>query len=356
MESAIGTASTRDGRPIVVRRVVAPDATWGGLIAPFLAHKGSLWRWQIEQLLNHSFEPLVFRSYLADLAAPGQPPLIAGHICTIESQDVGLFGHVFTLPAFRGQSIARVLTGAVMNDFASRGGLAMWLGTDFDSTAYRVYQQFGYRPIRPGSGLMAWFAPGGAAELDRRFAPGQATRVRPVGWPDYATLNALSARATGSPQRSTILPVCGQTIVEESLLGVLRDPEHGHGPIGMKVLVTDRDWPVGWAITQADLAGRLAPQPAEHPPIVLDVFAHPGYESAYADLIASADLPANGPVVSLVDSCDAARQAALAAAGFASVGRLADLYRWAGELVDLIVMSRGVHPKGALRRPTLNDE
>ena len=109
METLLRTAETRDGRPLAIRRVLAPDADWAGRILPFLGHKGELWRWQLDQLLTRRFEPLAFRCYLADLAEGGAPPRVAGTICTIEARDVGLFGHVFTDPAHRGRSIARTI-------------------------------------------------------------------------------------------------------------------------------------------------------------------------------------------------------------------------------------------------------
>ncbi|MDD4888723.1 MAG: GNAT family N-acetyltransferase [Phycisphaerae bacterium] len=340
MESTLCSATTRDGRPITVRRILAPDDKWSGVIQPFLGHKSDLWQWQLEQLLANKFGDLCFRSYLADLAPPGATPQIVSNICTFEAGDVGLFGHVYTLPAFRGQSIARVLTRTVTDDFRNRGGQALWLTTDYGATPYRVYREFGFDSILPEDGIMAWFAPGGQAELDRRFAPGQAVHIRPADWPDYATLNALSARPQGPPHRSTVLQVSGQNIVEWGFLNFRRHM-NDHPGAAMNVLATERDWPVGWAVVQPDDNARFVPNRMDNPPIILDVYAHPGYEAEYPKLIESAALPPGRKVVSIIDSWCEARRAALESAGFAVEGRLTNMYHWQGRAVDLVFMCRG---------------
>ena len=370
MEQIISQGRMRDGREFAVRRVVAPDGEWADRILPFLAHKSGIWQWQMERLLRDKFDELTFRSYLADVGAstdgaqtdlsPGLAPggsagqarrlnagaesagipRIVANICTIEAQDVGLFGHVYTAPEFRGQSIARVLTKATMDDFRARGGQAMWLTTDFDTTPYRVYREHGFASVLPGDGQMVWFADGGQAEVQRRFAPGQPADVRPINWNDYATLNALACWPEGTPQRSAILRVVGQNIVEWSFLSLKRDLERGDGtaPIQANVLATTSGWPVGWAIIREERLERFVPHLVDQP-MLLDVYTHPSYRSHYAQLIASLRLPAGRKVIALIDSWDEQRQAALAAAGFAVEGRLSCVYRWDGRPVDLVLMA-----------------
>jgi len=348
METLLSRATMRDGGPVAVWRIEAPDEKWAGRILPFLAHKGGIWQWQLEQLLHNKFDGLTFRCYLADTADPtaaGQPNIVA-NICTIESNDVGIFGHVYTQPAWRGQSIARILTRATMDDFASRGGQAMWLTTDYNTTPYRVYRQFGYESVTPEDGMMAWFGAGGQAELARRFASGQPVAVRPVQWPDYATLNALSCCPAGPPQRSRALRIVGQGIVEFSFLGLMKELGKG-GAVRAMVLATETGWPVGWAIVQPDAWHEWSPwhvgsdRPGRPSKLsFLDLYAHPNYASSYGLLLDGLG-GIDGKCIAIIDSVDSAREAALRSAGFAIEARLTGMYTWQRQAVDTIFMTKG---------------
>ena len=109
--------------------------------------------------------------------------------------------------------------------------------------------------------------------------------------------------------------------------------------IQANVLVTERDWPVGWAILRSD-PRMLVPSQEKVRPVTLDLYAHPNFQAECSRLLASVDLPADRKIIAPIDSQDAARQAALAAAGFVVEGRLTRLYQWAGQPVDLVLMTR----------------
>jgi hypothetical protein len=172
----------------------------------------------------------------------------------------------------------------------------------------------------------------------QRFAARQAVRARPMDWPDYATLNALSCWPAGPPRRSAVLRVVGQNIVEHSFLELKRDMAEDPS-IQAQVLVTARDWPVGWAILKPD-AGGYAPYRERRPPMVLDLYAHPNFEVDYPRLLGSVELPADRKVIALIDSRCPAGQEALQEGGFVVEGRLTGVFQWQGQPVDLIYMAR----------------
>src|SRR5438045_209599 len=98
-----------------------------------LGHKGPVWMWQIEQCLTPACG---VESFFYLLSRQGE---FFANICTFEQKGVGILGHVYTRPEERRKGAAEVLMDATMSDFRARNGRALYLGTGYASSAYKVY-------------------------------------------------------------------------------------------------------------------------------------------------------------------------------------------------------------------------
>lgn len=194
MERALGTVRLRDGRQAELLVVEAPDAGRRDEILALLAHKGPEWQVHLHEALAGRTNALETRWYLAEV----QGELVANAM-TVERHGVGILGHVFTREAFRQRGLCNAVLGALMEDFRSRNGRALVLGTGYESVAYRIYESFGFRSLR--GGFMEYLAEP-REEFDAEwFGPGDAETV-PARWEHWPLVAMLAARPAGYGLRS----------------------------------------------------------------------------------------------------------------------------------------------------------
>ena len=133
MYESLDQVALKDGSQVVVARVKSPDSEWAPRLAPFLAHKGLPWTWQIDQTLGDSVGRLEAYYYFAH--RDGE---IVSTVCTYEHAGAGILGHVFTAPDQRRKGACKAIMNLQMDDFRRRGGRALFLGTGYDTVPWHI--------------------------------------------------------------------------------------------------------------------------------------------------------------------------------------------------------------------------
>ncbi len=179
MYRKIEDVTLRTGEKTELGVVTGPDHDWGKKVRHLLGHKGESWLWQVEQSL---FNETGTESYFYILSKEGKP---FASIMTVEREGIGTFGHVFTDPKERKKGAADLIHHYQMEDFKSRNGRALYLGTSYDSHAYHLYQKHGFVGCEPESGSMFYFTRGQEAFEKETFAPSPTTieRLAFKHWP-----------------------------------------------------------------------------------------------------------------------------------------------------------------------------
>jgi len=324
MEIPLETSVLRDGRSVDLLCVRPPAGCWRDRVAPFLAHKGQPWNWQIEKHLDAPADKLESRFYVALYGET-----LISHIMTAEYAGVGLLGHVYTDPAWRGLRAASILMKVVCDDFADRNGIVMNLGTEYGTSPWRIYQRFGFEGLGPPSGLMRWVVQPEAYE--QLFAPGQ-TKIRPVAWEDWPGLQTLLQRREGDWLRNRTLRAYGSICdVEASFLELMASIDRGEA--AASVLAGD----FGGAVGLVSVA-RFQGVPSDA--LELSLYVHPHFAEHTGALLAAAELPQDCPVVCYVDSGSGGREQALIEAGFELACDFEGFCKTDQAALDLLVFRR----------------
>ncbi|HEY3280768.1 MAG TPA: GNAT family N-acetyltransferase [Armatimonadota bacterium] len=211
MYTSLKKVRASNGEEGLISCVLGPDGAYRDRVLPLLGHKGKLWQWHIEEALDRKLEDLQTRFYLIEI--DGQP---ATNVCTFERGPVGILGHVYTRPEHRQKGLARALLTTVLEDFLSRGGDLLTLGTDYGSHAYRLYDSLGFREILVDSGIMQ-YTRDSAAE-DRYWSPRSLTPARAT-WGDWPGVSLLMQQP-GPVMRSVAFEVAGREDFEAGYLKV----------------------------------------------------------------------------------------------------------------------------------------
>jgi hypothetical protein len=203
-----------------------------------------------------------------------------------ELSGVGILGHVWTNPKDRQKGACSKLMGMQMEDFQSRQGKALFLGTGFDSVAYHIYARFGFRGVEPQSGYMAWYATS-KDEFEAAYFKMGKTSVQPLGWTHWPSSPALFLGDAPCIVRCAPLRLIGRRSTESPLLPLLCDEQErqtsGEKPHTLVlqneattavVGFTTWDWHPLW----------------EHTCLV-DVYCHPDYWDRADYLLSSLSLP-----------------------------------------------------------------
>lgn len=326
MRTVLAEKTLRTGERLTIECVLAPEPTREAQIRPFLGHKPPNYLAHIEAALAGQCDALETRFYigLTDDA-------MIGNIMTVETNGVGIFGHVNTRQDQRRKGICDAIMQVQMEDFRQRSGRVLLLGTGYQSPAYRIYETHGFRDWPVGhSGLMRYDAEPQAEFEAQWFTPSRCKPV-PARWKHWPLVALLAAVPVVPCLRSLTLPLWGVGLLEgpycrfmaaygsraEAQACVL-ESETG-AVTAFATCVPDERWP------------------GIH---LLDFFAHPNVSlEDLTALLQSLSLPSVG-VQSYVDPRDAPRIAALEQVGFEQAVILPNQYREGEEWRDIWVYAR----------------
>lgn len=315
MYAALGTVTLRSGEVVEAGMIHGPDLEWAGRLEKLLWHKGDPWNWQNAQFLERA---LPIETFFYVLHRAGVP---LANLMTAEYQGVGHFGHVFTLPADRQQGASSQLMRLQMADFQRRGGRALYLGTGYESVAYKMYASFGFASIEPASGYMAYYA-----ESAERFGQACFAPLPPTAAPTIATLSwqdwVMSAPLLFGDYRGVIrcapCGLIGRQSPEGPFLEALLDEErqaaHGAAPKTVVLRHPTTAAVVGLAAWNWD---NLWPDTC-----LVDVYCHPDYWDYGNQLLDALVLPSADRIIAYVDTSDRAKVDLLMARNFHPIATL----------------------------------
>ncbi len=305
MVNTLPAITLKSGERVGAAIVRAPDPAWAERVETMLRHKGDPWNWQNSELLR-SPVGLAARFFLLHRA--GVP---FANIMLVETNGIAILGHVWTEPADRGAGASSMRMNWLLEDFQARGGRALFLGTDFDSDAWRYYQRRGFVPVEPGSGYMArYFQP--PAEFDRACFDARESILAPLDWPDWPAAAPLFLGDFPGQVRIAATKLVGRCLPEGPLLPILREQRRRRTAGDPACACVLRAQPGGAVLGFAS----RQPDPLVPDGIIVDLFCHPhGWRRAGEMLAALGPFP-SGRTVAYTDAGLAPKRAVLEAAGF----------------------------------------
>jgi hypothetical protein len=303
--------------------VQGPDAEWSQRIEHLLGHKGEPWNWQIHKCLQDSTSGVETRCYI--LSKNGNP---FANICTFESNGVGIFGHVFTVPEERKKGAADYLNHQVMNDFTARGGKSLYLGTTYDSPAYHIYRKYGFTSVEPGSGYMI-FARGGKESFEKQyFASGQ-TILEPLTIKHWPILPALTMISHPARIRILSMGIIGAKSTEGASLELLINAEDQNQTVQARVALSERTKAVvAFACLSPDVYFGASAD-------LLDVFWAPGFKNDALNVVKSLPVCNSRSLICYSDSAWQEKDTVLMEAGFKKQGTLQNYLHYDKKHLDV---------------------
>ena len=325
MYDKLGEVALKTKERMEVGVITMPDEHYAGEIERFLGHKIGDLRWYIELCLAEALDGLENRFYVGVLDGR-----VITNISTIEYERIGILMNVWTMPEQRRKGASKGLMTYQMKDFRQRAGQALYLGTEYNSTPYYIYRNFGFESLFPESGYMKYHVDTDFEELYFARAP-----VRPKGveWHDWPKCAALSAIAEGDVLRSLTWGVYGPRNLEGGFLSYKRSLETDDLYDDAKVLVASSGTIVGWATVTRDERWRPATA-------VLDLFFHPNFVDNIPLLLSVMVFP-ESKVQCYVDSSAEKKAAILETTGFTCEGRFKNQFAYGGQHYDVLVYTRG---------------
>ena len=326
MHEQLATVKLKSGEDMRILRVTAPDEEFRGRILPFLGHKGEPWERPMQLALagDPSIADLSTHFYIGVLG-----DAVVGNITHVEKLDrpVGILQHVFTPAEQRRKGICSALMRACTEDFVARGGRALYLGTEYDTAPYHIYQRFGFEGLDE-TGWMHWFPEAGFEESF--FAPSSA-RVRDLRRGDWPLAHALTVTRGGWLLRSVELHIYGPIGFEMEHLVLQERLEQGR-IVAAPCLEAESGAVVGFAT--------LTRQPQwNFGTLLLDFFVHENFYDQAPSLPAA--LPKRDEKLQCyVDEEATAKAEALEAAGFEREGTLRRQIVWNDRKLDVHVYAR----------------
>ncbi len=324
MDRLLSQITLKDGTPAEVRLVMPPEAGWAETMHCFLKHKGLPWQIHWLRAFEGGCDDLETRFYL--LVVDGEP---VGNVMTVESIGVGILGHVYTKPRWRGKGAASILMRAACDDFAGRDGVVLYLYTEYEGMPWRLYAKFGFEGFLPESGLMRWVRQ--PERLHAMFG-GNHLKARAAQWSDWPLLQCLLLQPGNDHVKNVGLKRFGMCDMEGAFLTLQERMDKIEG-MSAAVATNEQGMAVGLA-TAMPLDAALTDY------VLVDVFAHRAAEPAAAMLLEALALPADRPLLAVVDEAADARRRALEAAGFASAGNLPGALKTEAGQEGLLLMVR----------------
>ena len=108
------------------------------------AHRSGIWAEDLRSRLEGKGGQDLFH-----VALDGTIPVAALDVSSSQADTrVGCIHRVFTNPYYRHRGLARKLLARACAQFGSSGGELLMLNTGWDTSAYQLYQEFGFREMR----------------------------------------------------------------------------------------------------------------------------------------------------------------------------------------------------------------
>ncbi len=332
MIKSLGAITLKNGEQVEASVVKGPDTDWAPRIGPLLQHKGEPWNWQVAQVLERELD---LEPYFYVLHRGDRP---FANIMTIEANGVGIFGHVWTDPEDRRKGASSRLMALQMEDFAQRGGKALFLGTEYDSVAYKMYQRFGFKHVEPESGYMTYYSDSEHAFNDEMFQT-RSVDVEPLAWSHWPMMQPLFMGGWPGAVRMTSHGLQGRMIAEEEPLLMIQTNEQketeGKTPNTFVLRSQTSQAIVGVA--------SLNRHPLWQAGYLLDIYCHPDFWDSAPALIDALQFFAGSPIMAYADSTCPQKVDLLKQHGFTQQARLpgwVQVDRAKTIDADLIVMTK----------------
>lgn len=286
------TVRLKDGTEVQAGVVVGPDTEWADRVEELLSHKGSTWRWGNEMAMRHD---LGIDCLYYILHRDGEP---FANMMNIEFRGVGLFGHVFTKPDERQNGAASALMPLLMDDFRSRGGQMLLLGTGYDSHPYHLYAKNGFVGLEPTSGYMAYYADSEDAFYRRWFTDGEAV-VEQLTWRHWPGAIPLFSAPNPVTVRSMGMRATGRYSVEGPMIPMLEDEHVTRPKMGLGTRTAVLEIKETGAVAGLASYGR---NPLWRGAWTVDLFCHPDHWDRGRELYEAMEIQ---PAERLLAYCDA---------------------------------------------------
>lgn len=291
MYEKLDIITLRDGEKVEAGVVKGPDAEWAPRLEPLLRHKGEPWNWQVTQVLTRQLD---LEPYFYILHRNGDP---FANIMTVEAAGVGVFGHVYTEPADRRKGASSQLMALQMSHFAHREGKALFLGTDYNSVAYKMYQRFGFESLEPQDGYMAYYATT-EAQFNAEFYAPVSVAIEPLSWAHWPAMQPLFTGSWPGVVRFAAGGVNGRALIEQEPLPLIASNRvrllAGEAPGSVVMRNCHSQAVVGFAA--------LSSHPMWPEMDLLDMHCHPDYWGEASLLLALLDAPTDRQIVAYGDS------------------------------------------------------
>ena len=327
MYRELDTVTLKSGEHATIACVQGPNKEWAPRIIPFLRHKERVTRWQIRQTLIGCTGLLESYYYIAHRHGE-----VISTIATWEYLGAGILGHVYTEPKHRQKGAAKAVMQCQMNDFRSRAGNAMFLGTGYDTIPYHLYKSFGFRSVEPGAGFMQYYVQSEEAFTSQCFSPGPTT-VRGIGWHDWPALVTLFGCAAGSCLRMTASGTVGRMNFEGPFIDFYHELKELGISQGSVLEIADGKSVVGVV--------RLSPDPRFSSAVdTFDLYVHPSADGGMEKLIDTVEWPDSRKVQAYVGSDEFSKLELLHSAGFLTEGVFKGQLYSGSRLLDVTVLAR----------------
>lgn len=314
MVGDLGVVTLRGGRKYNAARVGCPDLEWAGRIERMLMHKGDPWNTQNRIFLENEVG-IENTFYL--LHEDGVP---FSNITLSVSKGIGVLAHVWTIPEKRNQGASTALLEFALSDFASRNGKALYLYTDYESAAYRMYERFGFRSVVHGSGHMGWFAEE-KEDFERDLFRASATANTALGWPQWNTAPALFMAPSTGIVRVARFGIFGQRSPQADFLPFVLQKQTAEDPEERFLVLETKASKVVVGV------GIIGPHPIWEDVALLDVFCHDDYWDGAGGLLSQLDLPRNKHLVAYSDTESTRKNELLKEVGLHETSTLANRLR-----------------------------
>jgi GNAT superfamily N-acetyltransferase len=195
MKKYLGKETLKSGETMEIYNVVAPAGNYGLDLVDFIHGRGPFpadipWHRYCQRAWQGAFANEVLVSWQVG-ELDGKVVGLVGYSTPLATLDVCTWSHVVTQVEQRGKNIATLLTRHSIEDFKTRGGQAMYLGTGRTGGAHRVYEKNGFRDYQVGTTGVIMQLEIAESFTERYFAPTEPLHIGELHIADMPRLEAL---------------------------------------------------------------------------------------------------------------------------------------------------------------------